>query len=141
MCPIPQVASKRVHPTVQGYLVYMYRKPYLKKTGRRKRNDLAPFGLLFEEYRTPESPSDFLKEENVGPTEFSGFLKNTGFCVSRYFLASYRLPPRRRDLAHFRAQNSANIFHQNLVPERCHYLHLHPTQLTLYKKIKISNRD
>ena len=35
------------------------------------------------------------------------------------FGASYRLPPRRMELAYFRAQNSANVFHEKWVPERC----------------------
>jgi hypothetical protein len=65
--------------------------------------------------------------------------------VLRCFWASYRLPPRRIELAYFRAQNSADIFHTKMgsraVPLGKFHLHVPPKQLTLCKKSKIGNRD
>ena len=53
----------------------------------------------------------------------ASFRSPVGLCVcykSDFWLASYRLPPRRMELVHFWAENSANIFHQKWVSERCH---------------------
>ena len=67
-----------------------------------------------------------LIQENVGQTEFSVILRIKKAATDRILLVlrknmvSYRLTRRIEELAHFRAENNANISQGKRVPEWCH---------------------
>jgi len=99
-----------------GYLVY-------KKT-RPKTHRIRPLRFLnSRERHRPDPPSVFLIFENVGPTGFSGFLRikksatDRTLCVKKNIWPRIAHPPRRMELARFRAENIANIPQENWAQE------------------------